>query len=166
MDLRGASPATVRCRQRRKRSRRRRTPQLAGTWAPRTCRRSRGRRMRRSPRRPHPRSDTSNLPPAGHLGVLSLPKGLCYPLPQVSAQVPAPFGLVHWPFLTELKETTVAESGHLGPRVPRPWGRSQGLGRRVRSKALAFSPPPPPPRRTCAVSPSARCPPGRGAARL
>lgn len=91
--------------------------------------------MRRTPTLASPRSDVPNLLPSGHLGVLSLPKGLCYPLPQVSAQVPAPFGLVHWPFLTELKETPVAESGHLGPRLPRPWGRSQNCRERVRTKA-------------------------------
>lgn len=78
--------------------------------------------MRRTPALAGPSSDVPNLFPSGHLCVLSLPKGLCYPLPQVSAQVPAPFGLVHRPFLTELKETTVAESGHLGPRLPRPGG--------------------------------------------
>lgn len=99
--------------------------------------------MRRSPRPPSC-SNTSNLPPAGHLGVLSLPKGLCYPLPQVSAQVPAPFGLVHWPFLTELKETTVAESGHLGPRLPRPWGGGVGGACGACAVRRAGSPPPPP----------------------
>lgn len=59
-------------------------------------------------------------PRSGHLGVLSLPKRLCYPLPQVSAQVPAPFGLVHGPFLTELKKTPVAAGRHFGPRLSPP----------------------------------------------
>jgi hypothetical protein len=80
---------------------------------------------------PRPCLVLSSPPPnrllASHLGVLSLPKGLCHPLPQVSAQVPAPFGLVHWPFLTELKETPVSAGRHFGPRVPCPRGRSRIL---------------------------------------
>lgn len=128
--------------------------------SPRTRAAGQGGRRVRTPPPAGPRSDVPNLFPSGHLGVLSLPKGLCYPLPQVSAQVPAPFGLVHWPFLTELKETTVAESGHLGPRLPRPWGRSQGA-----EGACA-------PRRTGLPGGHAQfrrrpcCPPGSGAAHL
>ena len=93
------------------------------------------------------------VPTLCHLGVLSLPKGLRYPLPQISAQVPAPFGLVQRPFLTEPEKTPVAAGRHLGPRVspppreelarmegvcalrtsgfPRSWrGREEGRGRR------------------------------------
>lgn len=85
-------------------------------------------------------------PQPGHLGVLSLPKRLCYPLPQVSAQVPAPFGLVHWPFLTELKKTPVAAGRHFGPRLSPPLreesagacalGPEGGAGRGVSMRTL------------------------------
>lgn len=86
-------------------------------------------------RRPPPRR--RRTPQSGYLGVLSLPKGLCYPLPQVSAQVPAPFGLVHWPFLTELKKTPVAAGRHFGPRLPPPL--REELARKDGACALKFA---------------------------
>lgn len=69
---------------------------------------------------PRPPPRRRRAPQPGHLGVLSLPKGLRYPLPQISAQVPAPFGLVHWPFLTQLKKPPVAAGRHVRPRLTPP----------------------------------------------
>lgn len=69
---------------------------------------------------PRPPPRCRRAPQPGHLGVLSLPKGLRYPLPQISAQVPAPFGLVHWPFLTQLKKPPVAAGRHVRPRLTPP----------------------------------------------
>lgn len=51
------------------------------------------------------------------MGVLSILKGLSYPVPQISAQVPALFALIHWPILTELREMLIAAGHNFGPLI-------------------------------------------------
>lgn len=111
------------------RARAAREGRLAHAWTPLLARSSAPPVPRPFRPSPQPPPRCRRTPQSGHLGVLSLPKGLCYPLPQVSAQVPAPFGLVHWPFLTELKETPVTTGRHFGPRLSPPF--EGGVGAKV-----------------------------------